>query len=82
MSTSIDLRCDRDPRRLFAKIRSESGKLPQITDDNLFEVACRDCVKAYRNEGLDIKQVFHRFNAIGEAVETERLYVNGTSDLI
>ena len=70
MSTTVDLRCDRDPRRLFAKLRV-SGERPTITDGNLFEVTCRDCVKALRDIHPSLKQVFHRFDAAGDLVETE-----------
>jgi hypothetical protein len=44
-STSIDLRCNRDSRRLFAKFKTGGEPLP-ITEDNLIEVTCRDCAKA------------------------------------
>lgn len=77
MDASIDLRCDRDPRRLFAKIRTNGEKPPSITEGNLFEVACRDCAKVMREQYTTLKQVFHRFDAAGTLVETEAIDHNG-----
>jgi hypothetical protein len=75
-STSIDLRCNRDSRRLFAKFKTGGEPLP-ITEDNLIEVTCRDCAKAARYKASDVKQVFHRFDLLGRLVETEWVDLDG-----
>lgn len=63
--TAVDLRCDRNPSRLLAKVKS-----PQIVDGNLIEVACRDCRDAYPGA----KRVLHRFDVLGELIENEVVY--------
>jgi hypothetical protein len=77
-ATVIELRCAVGPRRLFAKIRS-TGERPHITDGNLIECACPDCRKRHYP---DSTQVLHRFNIIGELVETAVAYADPTRDLI
>lgn len=59
---AVELRCDQNPSRLFAKWMTEGG---EVTKDNLIEVSCRDCRKK-----LGAKQVRHRFDAAGQLVET------------
>lgn len=70
MPTTVDLRCDANPRRLFAKLKQE-GEKPVMAEGNLLEFACRDCKKALRENGDNASQVLHRFNFAGELVETE-----------
>lgn len=68
----MDLRCSENPRRLFARIKRETGKPPPVDKgSNLFEVACRDCARDLREADPDVKQVLHRFNLLGELIETE-----------
>lgn len=72
----IDLRCDQNPSRLFARMRL-SGERPTYSQpDNLIEIACRDCSKAASAVGPKVR-VFHLFNLAGELVrdETELLPV-------
>lgn len=57
----VELRCPYG--RLFAKVIMDGH-----ISDNLFEVACYDCAKASRSHG--VVRVLHRFNVIGELVET------------
>lgn len=64
-SEAIDLRCDQNSSRLFARLLSD-GK-PAISN-NLFEFKCRDCARRFNKDA-----VFHRFNIAGELVETEML---------
>lgn len=62
----VELRCDRNPSRLLAKV----GK-PKIVDGNLIEIACLDCRKRLKREGRDVRLVLHRFDVLGELIETE-----------
>lgn len=71
MKAAIELRCDANPRRLFAKIKQETGKPPPVVDGNLLEIACRDCARSARDGDASVRQVLHRFNLLGELVETE-----------
>jgi hypothetical protein len=63
---NVDLRCPVNPSRLFAKLQMQEAV---IVEGNLIEVACTDC-RQLRNDP-DVLRVVHRFNVIGEAVETE-----------
>lgn len=66
--TEVDLRCPVTPRRLFARWRTDG----RIVDGNLIEVACDDCKAAARRMGQpDVALVLHRFNVLGECVESE-----------
>lgn len=60
---AVDLRCPGQHGRLLAKVNA-----PRIVDGNLIEIACRDCARSY-----DARQVLHRFNVLGELVETETI---------
>jgi hypothetical protein len=63
----VELRCDRDPRRMFGKLlRDESVRIDSTS--NLMEFACDRCRKA-----TGAVQVYHRFDILGVLVETEIL---------
>jgi hypothetical protein len=68
--TVVEYRCDKNPARLFTKFRA-SGERPQIVDGNLWEFACRDCAKDERRTDPSVTRVLHRFNILGELVESE-----------
>jgi hypothetical protein len=65
----VELRCPTGPRKLFAKLRLE-GAQPVITSDNLIELACQDCRRTLRKEGQDVALVLHRYDIIGNLIET------------
>jgi hypothetical protein len=70
MTSTVDLRCNLGPRRLFAKVRSGHAEVQVI--DNLIEFSCPDCRRAQLAEtGTKPAHVLHRFNLAGELVETE-----------
>ena len=62
----VDFRCPAHPVRLLLRI----GKPVVIDGANLIEVACRDCRTDYRKAGVDATLVLHRFNVLGELIET------------
>ncbi len=68
-ATMIEVRCPHGPRQLLMKIRA-SGESARISDDNLLELACRDCAKNGRQFDPSVKRVLHRFNFMGELVES------------
>jgi len=60
---TIELRCDTNPARMFAKLLVEGEP---VVSENLFEFKCRDCAKLY-----EVDTVLHRFSISGQLVETE-----------
>lgn len=70
MGETIDIRCPEDPRHLFLKLKSH-GEATPVVDGNLLELACYECRKTLRRQGEDVIYVFHRFNLVGELIETE-----------
>jgi hypothetical protein len=62
----IDIRCPRHPIRLLLRI----GKPVKVDGANLIEAACRDCRTDERRRDPAVKLVLHRYNVMGELVET------------
>lgn len=62
----IDVRCPAHPVRLLLRI----GKPVSVDNANLIEVACRDCRKDLLRQGRKVSLVIHRYNVLGELVET------------
>ncbi len=69
---TVELRCPVGPRRLFSKLRL-AGQEPTFTVDNLIEFACTDCRKELRSRGVEASFVLHRYNFVGELIETVRI---------
>lgn len=69
-STALDLRCDQNPKRLLARIRDPEAGV-SIVEGNLIEVACDYCKSEARRRDSTIKLVVHRWNVLGELIETE-----------
>lgn len=65
----IEIRCPIGPRRLFFKVRAE-GMVPEVTSDNLLEIACADCRRLLRKRGVQVDRVIHCYNIAGELVES------------
>jgi hypothetical protein len=51
-----------------------AGEQPQYVEGNLMEFACDDCKKQLRRSGDNVFRVLHRYNFLGELVETECVY--------
>lgn len=65
-----ELRCPNGPGKLLAKVFS-AGEQPQyVHPANWIELACLDCKRARVRRGQDCQRVLHRFNIIGELIET------------
>lgn len=47
------------------------GTPVKVDGANLIEVACRDCARERRQAGLEVRQVLHRYNVLGQLVATE-----------
>lgn len=70
MTAALEMRCPTGPRRLLAKVRQQGGQ-PVYVDGSLIEFACNDCKRTRRVEGRPVPaRVLHRFNVLGEMVET------------
>jgi hypothetical protein len=65
-----ELRCPAGPHRLFAMTIQRGERLTFVQPDNLIEFSCYDCRRTMRGEGRDVKRVLHRFNILGELIET------------
>lgn len=73
----LDVRCPRG--RLFAKLLSKEQR-PQITPENLMEFACHDCKRKLTDKEA-VKHVLHRFDFLGDLIETEVVYADGRSEI-
>jgi hypothetical protein len=67
--TAVEFRCPVTPRRLFAQLHA--GSVTVDRGDNTLVMACDDCRTALRRMGeSDVIRVLHKFNLLGECIET------------
>lgn len=66
----VELRCNSNPLRLLAKIRQPQSGV-EIVEGNLIEIACDHCKRTHRQRDPEVKLVVHRWNVVGELIETE-----------
>ena len=64
MTTVTEIRCPFGS--LFGKLRGQFV----VTEGNLAEFACSNCKKAAREYDPTVHQVLHRYDLVGELVET------------
>lgn len=69
MSSVVDVRCPAGPMRLFTRLRL-GVEHRYVQPENLIEFACSDCAKVLNRTNTSPVQVFHRYNFLGELVET------------
>ena len=79
--TTTEVRCPTGPKRLFMKLRASGEKLKYV-EGNLLEFACTDCRKLYLRQGVPAALVLHRYNILGELIETALLDTRGTEILL
>jgi hypothetical protein len=65
----VEVRCPVGPQRLLSKLRL-TGESPHYTDDNQVEFACQDCKRTLRLRGRQVSRVLHRYNFLGDLVQT------------
>ena len=72
MKEKEEVRCPHGPRALLAKvINSGDGDSKKYVDNRqLVELYCRDCTKSFRKVEPGVFRVLHRFNILGQLVET------------
>lgn len=69
MST-VEVRCPVGPQKLFFRVQL-GEEYSQYVSPNLLEISCYDCSKSQtRTLGRKVR-VVHRFNVIGELIETD-----------
>lgn len=66
----IELRCPLGPRALLAKSVLLGDPAGMNLDLNLMEITCRDCAKLARATDPGVRRVKHRFNVLGQLVES------------
>jgi hypothetical protein len=70
LAETIEVRCPVGPQRLFTKLKLGEEAARMVQPANLIEFTCQDCTgKTSRAQGHAVK-VFHRYNFLGELVET------------
>lgn len=69
IDTRVEVRCPVGPRRLFA-LMLDRGERPLKAEGNLIEFVCRDCAKDLRHADPTVARVLHRYNIVGELIET------------
>lgn len=67
----VEVRCPSNPRNLLAKLIQSGEPVIPVTSDNLLELFCRRCTQHSRAEDPSVHRVLHRYNVIGELVETQ-----------
>lgn len=70
---TVELRCPVGPRRLLSKLLI-AGERPHVVEGNLIEFACPECAKASRMRNPKVYRILHRFNLLGELVESLEVF--------
>lgn len=70
MSSTVEVRCPIGPQRLFTKLKLGEEFATYVQPGNLIEFTCSDCARRLSREQERALRVFHRFNFIGELVQT------------
>lgn len=68
MST-VEVRCPVGPKKLFTKLKL-GEEFAKYLPNNIIEFTCQDCAKRIGRERGNRVRVYHRFNFVGELVET------------
>jgi len=76
VTADVEFRCVAYPGVLFGRLRlGEEGV--RIVEGNLVEFACRSCRREACRAGSSVALVLHRFNLLGELIETDILNSDG-----
>lgn len=65
----VELRCPVGPKSLLGKMAPTEKA--HVTAENLVELACSDCARELRRKGKNVLRVLHRFNFLGDLIESE-----------
>jgi hypothetical protein len=75
----VDVRCPAgyrradgscQPGRLLFKLRQRGEKPSYVHPDNHIELYCDDCTRSMRKAGRPVRRVLHRYDFLGELMET------------
>lgn len=71
----LELRCPEpwgvcSAGRLLAKLRTAGQRPSYVHPDNLIELECKDCKARRRKSGQPVRRVLHRYDFLGQLVET------------
>jgi hypothetical protein len=66
----VDLRCDQEPHKLLARLRLEGEQPRYVHPENLIELSCRECSRAFSERRGERVRVRHRFSFAGDLVAT------------
>jgi hypothetical protein len=69
LSEEVEIRCPSGSQRLLAKV-IQDGTVDVGPGTNLLEFACHDCVRQLKRSGHEVSRVLHRYNFVGQLVET------------
>lgn len=67
MSDVTEIRCPVGFRKLFLRLQ---GQPITYVEGVLMELACSDCAREARRQDRSVKRVLHRYNILGQHVET------------
>lgn len=70
MTKKKEVRCPHGPRSLLAKVVEDGDSKRYVDDGRLVELFCKTCTRSYRESDKTVMRVLHRFNIIGELVNT------------
>lgn len=70
MPSIVEVRCPVGPQRLFTKLSLGKESISYVHPENLMEVTCSDCARRLSRDTGKRMRVFHRYNFLGEFVET------------
>jgi hypothetical protein len=70
MPSVVEVRCPLPPQKLFTKLTLGEESHQYVQPGNLLEVTCSDCARRLSREAGRRLRVLHRFDFLGEFVET------------
>jgi hypothetical protein len=66
----VEVRCPVGPRKLFTKLKLGEEFARRVEPGNLIEFTCSDCARRIGREQQRPVRVYHRFDFIGELINT------------
>jgi hypothetical protein len=69
-------------KRVLLKLYIQQEGRVHVNEDNLMELACSDCRRFMRKDGENVALVLHRFDFLGEYVETVVRYDDGAVETV
>lgn len=70
MPEVVEVRCPVGFRRLFMRMQLGEIEHRYVQHGNWLEFSCEDCARLIEREGSGRRRVLHRYNFLGELVET------------